>query len=182
MPGAAKSEDLNAKGSSIDGKVLKNSTPAVKLDIVSPEVGSKVTGTSAVMSTLSGPNSLNANLMPNPPIPFIENLPSTPTKKTRWSTSVTVSSGPIILESESSFKIPPIKDPTTSPPKTLPLTPTPMDSISTIGFLPSSSNFGEILIPFMAPLNSRPLIPLISVSSADNMMEKSVGSASISSH
>ena len=78
--------------------------------------------------------------------------------------------------------MPPIKAALTSPPNIRPSTLTPMDSTSMTGNTPCKSSFGEILMPFTAPLKVRPFMPLISVTSADRISTKSPGSFSISSH
>ena len=88
-PGGAKADPRRANGSSIDGRVLKNSTLAVKSEMVRPELGSMVIGMSALSKTLRGPSSERAKRMPKPPTPAIANFPSMPIKKTRWATGDT---------------------------------------------------------------------------------------------
>ncbi len=70
----------SASGSSIDGNVLKNSTPATKSFIDSPVIGSSRSppGISTLISTCSGPSSLKPSRMVKPAMPAIEKPPSSP--------------------------------------------------------------------------------------------------------
>ena len=80
LVGRAKSGPRSASGSSMDGSVLKNSTPAAKSLIARP-IGGKITrppGTSTLMNTWSGPSSLRPRRIVNPAMPAIEKPPSMP--------------------------------------------------------------------------------------------------------
>ena len=70
----------SANGSSMEGSVLKNSTPAEKSLSVSPEVGSSrmPPGTSTLMNTCSGPRSESPMRIVKPAIPAIEKPPCRP--------------------------------------------------------------------------------------------------------
>jgi hypothetical protein len=69
-----------ANGSSIDGSVLKNSTPAAKSLMVRPVVGSSrmPPGTSTLMKTWSGPSSLRPRRIVKPAMPAMLNPPCRP--------------------------------------------------------------------------------------------------------
>ena len=109
--GRAKSDPRSSSGSSIDGSVLKNSTPAEKSLIVNPVLGSSSIppGIEAFMNTPSGPSSETANLILKPPIPENENPPSTPIKNILSSTGVVVSKLSMGFPSASILIIPPIR-------------------------------------------------------------------------
>ena len=70
----------SAKGSSMPGSVLKNSTPALKSLMVRPLVGSssRPPGICTLMKTWSGPSSESPRRMVNPARPAIENPPWMP--------------------------------------------------------------------------------------------------------
>jgi hypothetical protein len=78
--GSWKLDPRRAIGSSIDGSVLKNSTPAEKSFRDRPEIGSRrmPPGTSTLMKTCSGPSSESPRRMVKPPMPAIENPPWIP--------------------------------------------------------------------------------------------------------
>ena len=78
--GRPKAEERSASGSSIDGRVLKNSTPAEKSLSVSPVVGSSRTppGTSTLMKTCNGPSSESPIRIVRPAIPAMEKPPEMP--------------------------------------------------------------------------------------------------------
>ena len=80
LVGSAKSEPRSAIGSSMDGSVLKNSTPAEKSLMVSPIWGTRMmpVGSSTLMNTDSGPSSERPSRMVNPARPEIENPPCRP--------------------------------------------------------------------------------------------------------
>ena len=113
-------------------------------------------GTEALIKTPSGPSSERPRLMVNPPRPGMLNPPRIPRKNTRSSTGVVVSKTPILLPLASSLRIPPTSAASSSPPKSLPLTLTPKDCMSTIGNLPSARRNGSIFTPVIEPANSRP--------------------------
>ena len=89
----------SANGSSIDGSVLKNSTPAEKSLIERPVFGSRrmPPGTDALMKMPSGPSSESAKRIVRPPMPGNSKPPCTPMKNTRSRTGVTVSSALIMF-------------------------------------------------------------------------------------
>ena len=78
--GSWKAEDRSANGSSIEGRVLKNSTPAEKSLMVRPEYGSRrmPPGTSMLMKAWSGPSSLRPTRSVKPAMPAIEKPPCRP--------------------------------------------------------------------------------------------------------
>ena len=148
----------SSNGSSMDGRVLKNSTPAEKSLIERPVFGSSrmPPGTEALMNRPSGPSSDMAKRMVKPPMPENENPPSTPTKKMRSATGVTRSKVSMTCPPSLSLTMPPIRVASISPPKRSPLTVTPREAMSTMGNLPSSSRPMSILMPSTAPANSSP--------------------------
>ena len=156
-----KSGPRSCSGLSIDGSVLKNSTPAEKSLIARPVLGSSTIppGTEAKMYTPSGPSSETAYLIPKPPTPAMAKPPSTPTKNTRFTTGVVVSKVSIIAPVASSLMMPPIRPALISPPKRLPLSETPIDAMSMIGNSPFNSLPTSILTPSIAPENSSPDMP-----------------------
>ena len=166
----------------MDGRVLKNSTPAEKSLMARPVCGSSTMppGIEPWIKTPKGPNSDTAKRMVNPPTPENENPPSTPTKNTRSSTGVVVSKLLIKAPVESNFRIPPIKAASICPPKRSPFTDTPMDAISIIGNCPAKSLPTSILIPSIEPENSKPPTPCRPVTAADSVSTKSPGSFCIS--
>ena len=163
----------------MDGRVLKNSMPPLRLLISNPN-GSGI-GTSAVTITFSGPNSDNPSRMLNP-MPAIVNPPAKPTKNTRSATGVVLSKMLISLPPASSFMMPPIKVAEISPPSIGPFTLTPIEAMSVIGNLPSKSNLGSILTPSIVPENCRPVTPFRLSTLAESVMMKSSGWFSISAH
>ena len=172
------------KGSSSDGRDLKNSTPAEKSLIAKPVLGSRrmPPGTEAFRKTPSGPSSLMARRIVNPPTPGNSKPPCNPAKKTRSSTGVVISKLPISRPAESSLMMPPIRAAFISPPNILPRTDTPMEAMSMMGNLPSLSSPISIFTPSMAPSNSKPCKPCKPVTAADKVKTKSLGSFCISAH
>ena len=69
--------ERSANGSSSEGRLLKNSTPAAKSLMLRPELGSSrmPPGTSTLMNTCSGPSSLRPSRMVKPASPAIEKPP-----------------------------------------------------------------------------------------------------------
>ena len=173
-----KSGPRSSSGFSIDGRVLKNSTPAEKSLIASPVLGSSTMppGTEAKIYTPSGPSSEMANLMPNPPAPAMEKPPSTPTKKIRFATGVVMSKLSIMKPLASSLMMPPIRPALISPPNRLPLIETPIAAMSMTGNSPFSNLPTSILIPSIAPENSSPPTPCRPVTAAESVNTKSAGS------
>ena len=80
------------------------------------------------------------------------------------------------------MRIPPISAASISPPNILPLTPTPIAPISTIGNWPAISRPRSIFISSTVPEKLSPDTPFIPVTVADKVKTKSSGSASISAH
>jgi hypothetical protein len=78
--------------------------------------------------------------------------------------------------------MPPISVALSSPPNMLPSTETPIAAMSTIGNSPSSSLPMSILMPSIEPENFRPGTPVISLTVADSVSVKLVGSAWMSGH
>ena len=176
--GRPNSGPRSCSGSSIEGRLLKNSTPAEKSLMERPVLGSSSIppGIEPEMNTPSGPNSETANRMVKPPIPEKEKPPSTPTKKTRSSTGVVVSRGSIIWALASSLRIPPMRAALIWPPNKSPSIETPMEAISIIGNLPCLSNPMSMTTPSIVPENSSPLIPCRLVTEADRISWKLLGS------
>ena len=163
---------------------MKNWTLPENPDSFRPLMGSSrmPSGRSPTTSTPSGPSSEMAKRILKPPWPAIVRPPSTPTKNTRSATAVSRSSGPMMLPSESSFRMPPSSPAVISPPNRLPVMETLMDSISVMGNLPSWSSPRSMRTPSTAPDTVRFGMPLISSTAAERMIEKRSGWACRSSH
>ena len=134
------------------------------------------------MKTLSGPSSESASWIEKPPMPAIAKPPWSPAKKMRLATAVVVSVSAMIAPFASSLRMPPIRDASRSPPKSLPLTWTPSEAIPMIGNSPCASLPRSIWMPWIDPENSRPLIPLIPVTLAESVRMKFPGSVLMCGH
>ena len=179
LAGSWKAGPVNSPGVVMSGKLVKKSTPPVKLLMVRPEIGSSriPPGICAVTSTPSGPSSLSAKRMVKPDKPAKEYPASTPIKKTRSATTVSVSSTPISLPLASTLIMPPINEPSIWPPKTLPEIETPSDSIPIIGLSPAINAPTSIWMPLTVPSNFRPGLPCRPVMVADKVSTNSSGAA-----
>ena len=176
--GRPNSGPRSCTASSMDGRVLKNSTPAEKSLIVRPVFGSSrmPPGTEAEINTPSGPSSDTAKRMVKPPTPEKAKPPWTPTKNTRSSTRVVVSRLPIWFPLASSLMMPPISAASIWPPNRSPFTETPIEAMSRTGNLPWRNSPISMTMPSTAPENSRPLMPCSPVTAAERISWKLPGS------
>ena len=131
LVGVAKAAPRSCIGSVIEGSVWKNWTPPAKLLIAMPVSGSSriPVGVLTLMKTPSGPSWESANRIVKPDSPAKLKPPSTPAKKMRCATGVVVLPSGIRLPEASSLRMPPSSAASSVPPKRLPWTPTPIESM-----------------------------------------------------
>ena len=135
-----------------------------------------------MINTPSGPSSDRPKRIVRPPIAGRLKPPSTPKNRILSATGVVESKTSIALPWPSTLRMPPSKVAVSSPPKTLPVTRTPIAAISTMGNLPSISFCGLILTPSIVPSKLSPATAGSPLTLADRLMRKSPGSLSKSGH